>query len=111
MFGSIGSAIGFTIAGGIWTNILPQQILHNLPEDSKDLAVSIYSSFVIPQEYPMGSPIREATNAAYANVQRRMVIAGACFIPICLISVIMWRNVNVKKLEEERGTQSKGTIF
>lgn len=111
MFGSIGASIGFTIAGGIWTNVLPQQLVNHLPEGSKDLAATIYSSLVIQQEYPMGSPIRDAIIAAYADVQRRMVIAGAVFMPILLLTVWMWKNINVRKLEEEKGKQTRGTVW
>lgn len=111
MFGSIGAAVGFAIAGGLWTNILPEQLYSHLPEESKNLTATIYSSLAIQQEYPLGDPIRNATIAAYADVQRKMVIAGSAFIPILLLSVWMWKNINVKKLEKESGTQTKGTIF
>lgn len=111
LFGSIGAAIGLTIAGGLWTNILPAALVRELPEDSKDLAMSIYSSLVIQQEYPVGTEIRDAIIRAYADVQRKMVIAGAAFIPILFVAIVMFRNVNVKRLEELKGTQTKGVIW
>jgi MFS family permease len=111
LFGSIGAAIGLTIAGGLWTNILPAQLTKQLPDDSKDLAMSIYSSLVIQQEYPVGSEIRDAINRAYGDVQRKMVIAGATFIPLLVVAIFMFRKINVKRLEELKGTQAKGTIW
>jgi len=111
LFGSIGASVGLTIAGGLWTNVLPAALVRELPEGSKDLAASIYSSLVIQQEYPIGTEIRDAIIRAYADVQRKMVIAGAGFIPVLLIAIFMWKNINVKKLEEARGTQTKGTIW
>lgn len=111
MFGSIGASIGSTIAGGIWTNLLPAKLVLHLPEGSKDLAATIYSSLVIQQEYPIGSPIRDAIIAAYGDVQHLMVIAGSVVIPFLLVTVWMWKNINVNTLEREKGTQTKGTVW
>ncbi|KAK0380167.1 major facilitator superfamily transporter [Colletotrichum limetticola] len=111
LFGSIGAAIGLAIAGGIWNNVLKKNIYAQLPEGSKDLTASIYASIETQLSYPMGSPIRTAIIAAYADVQRKMVIAGCAFIPLVLLSLLIWRNINVKTVEEEKGKQTKGTVF
>ncbi|KDN70834.1 putative major facilitator superfamily transporter [Colletotrichum sublineola] len=111
LFGSIGAAIGLAIAGGIWNNVLPNALYQQLPADSKDLAASIFASITTQLSYPMGSPIRTAIIAAYADVQRKMVIAGCAFIPLIFISLLIWRNINVKTIEEEKGKQTKGTVF
>ncbi|KAK1489048.1 major facilitator superfamily transporter [Colletotrichum cuscutae] len=111
LFGSIGAAIGLAIAGGIWNNVLKKNIYTQLPEGSKDLTASIYASIETQLSYPMGSPIRTAIIAAYADVQRKMVIAGCAFIPLVLLSLLIWRNINVKTVEEEKGKQTKGTVF
>lgn len=110
MFGSIGAAIGLTVAGGLWTNVLPAAILRELPAESKGLAAEIYSSLVIQQEYPLGTEIRDAIVRAYADVQRKMVIAGCGFVPLLVVCILVWRNVNVRRLDEGRG-QSKGMIW
>ena len=111
LFGSIGAAIGLAVAGAIWTNVLPQQIYQRLPEESKNLSSTIFGSIVTQLSYPDGSPIREAIIGAYADVQRKMVIAGACFMPLVLGSIYVWRNLNVKKLEREKGNQTRGNIW
>ncbi|KAK5065001.1 hypothetical protein LTR84_000836 [Exophiala bonariae] len=111
MFGSIGAAIGMAIAGSLWTNTLPTQLYNRLPADAKDLAAEIYGSIIVQQSYPLGSPVRDAIIAAYADVQRKMVIAGAAFIPLLVICIMVWRNVNVKKLEAINGNQVKGTVW
>ncbi|KAI1076898.1 MFS general substrate transporter [Whalleya microplaca] len=111
LFGSVGSAVGLAIAGGIWTNLLPTKLYENLPEGSKNLTTKIYGSITIQRSYPMGSPIRNAIIAAYADVQRKMVIAGACFIPLCVVCILIWKNINVKKLEETKGKQTKGNVW
>lgn len=111
LFGSIGASIGLAIAGGLWNNILPVQLLKFLPEGSKDQMLTIFGDINVQKSYPMGSPVRDAIIAAYADVQRKMVIAGAAFIPLCLICLVMWKNINVKELERTRGKQTKGNVW
>lgn len=111
LFGSIGAAIGFAVSGALWTNIFPGQLYKALPDDSKNLTATIYGDITVQLSYPMGSPIRTAIIEAYQDVQRKMVITGVAFIPLCLGCLFLWRNINVKKLEEEEGKQTKGTVF
>jgi hypothetical protein len=111
LFGSIGASIGIAIAGAIWTNVLPGELFERLPEASKDLSASIFADITLQLGYEWGSPEREAIVAAYGAVQRYMVIAGVAFAPMCLISIFIWRKVNVKKLEEEHGKQTRGTVW
>ncbi|KKA26858.1 hypothetical protein TD95_002451 [Thielaviopsis punctulata] len=110
MFGSLGASIGIAIAGGIWNNTLFKGLLKRLPTDLKSEAMTIYGSIVVQMSFPDGSSGRKAVVGAYGATQRYMVIAGACFMPFCLLSIWMWRNVNVKKLEA-KGTQTKGNVF
>lgn len=111
LFGSIGAAIGLAIAGAIWTNVLPQKLEEFLPEGSKNLTGTIYGDITVQLGYPMGSPIRDAIIEAYSDVQKKMVIAGGCFIPLLAVCVFIWRDINVKKVEQERGRQSKGNVW
>lgn len=111
LFGSIGAAIGNAIAGAIWTNILPGELLKALPEDQQDLMPEIYGSLTVQQDYPIGDPIRDAIISAYDVAQHKMVIAGAAFVPVLVFCVFMFRTINVKKLEAARGAQTKGEVF
>ncbi|KAJ8115506.1 hypothetical protein OPT61_g2873 [Boeremia exigua] len=111
LFGGFGAAIGMSIAGALWNNIVPGKLLELLPEESKDQASTIFGSMVVQASYLDGTPERDAIVATYAHIQRLMVITGACFIPLCVASVFIWKNINVKKLEEERGKQTKGNVF
>lgn len=110
LFGSIGASIGEAIAGAMWTNMLFDRLELYLPADQKDLAASIYASLDTQLEYA-GTPTGDAINQAYAYVMRMMVITGVCFIPLCIACIFLWKNVNVKKLEEEKGKQMKGNVF
>lgn len=111
LFGSIGAAIGSAIAGALWTNFLPARLTEYLPEGSKDLMPTIYSSLVIQQDYPMGSEIRDAIIHAYGDVQHKMVIAGAAFVPVFVVCVFMFKNINVKNLEQRERKQTRGNVF
>lgn len=110
LFGSMGSSTGYAIAGGMWTNILPYKMMEFLPEDSKADAWAIYGDITKQLADPIGTPIRDAIILAYGDVARKMVIVSAALIPLLIVSVCAWRNINVKDLEEEE-KQEKGTVF
>ncbi|KLU82361.1 hypothetical protein MAPG_01433 [Magnaporthiopsis poae ATCC 64411] len=100
---SVGGSIGRAISGGIWTNQLLPLLRDLLPADQKANATVIYGSLPVQLSYPFGSPARNAIVLAYGDVQRKMVIAGACFMPLALAGVFLWRNVNVKKTQQTAG--------
>ncbi|KAF2124426.1 siderophore iron transporter-like protein mirB [Dothidotthia symphoricarpi CBS 119687] len=111
LFGSFGSSIGYSIAGAIWNNVMPAQLYNRLPEESKSRAAEIFSDIVIQSSFLDGTPERDAIVGAYAHAQRLMVITGSCFVPLCFASILIWKNINIKKLEEEKGRQTRGTVF
>lgn len=111
LFGSIGASIGLAIAGAMWNNILPDQLYNRLPEESKNMSQAIFGNITLQMSFLDGTPEREAVVGAYGDVMRKMVIAGSCFMPLCLLSIFVWRNINVKKLEKEEGAQTKGNVW
>lgn len=104
MFTSIGGAVGQSISGAIWTNLMPSKLAEYLPEADRPSAALIYGSITVQLSYPFGSPARDAILQAYGFVQRRMLIAGVCFMPLAFGCVLVWRDINVKKLKQTRGT-------
>lgn len=110
LFGSVGSSVGYAVAGGLWTNILPQKLYEFLPEDSKNMTAAIYGDITKQMAEPIGTPIRDAVIAAYSDVMRKMVIVGAALIPLTIICVVVWRNINVKKLETTE-KRARGNVF
>jgi nitrate/nitrite transporter NarK len=111
LFGGFGSSVGYSIAGAMWNNITPKKLYELLPEESKDQAATIFGDIKVQMSFLDGTPERAAVVGAYAHSQRLMVIAGACFIPLCVASIWIWKNINVKKLEKEQGKQTKGLVF
>ncbi|KAL4876390.1 major facilitator superfamily domain-containing protein [Aspergillus karnatakaensis] len=111
LFGGVGSGIGIAIAGALWNNLLPQELLNRLPLDQKANYRTIFGDMVLQMSFADGTPERDAIVGAYSHVMRLMVITGAALMPLCLISIFVWKNINVRKIEEERGKQTKGTVF
>lgn len=106
LFASVGSSVGLSISGAIWTNLLPRTLERNLPAEYKNQTMTIYGDITVQLGYEYGSDVRNAIIASYAEVQRLMVIAGACFMPLLFASIVVWRNYNVKTM-----AQTKGTVF
>ncbi|KAF2702846.1 alpha/beta-hydrolase [Pleomassaria siparia CBS 279.74] len=92
---SIGSAIGSTIAGAIWTGVFPARLLANLPADAMENFALIYGDLTVQASYPVGSPTRDAINLSYAQTQRYMLISAVCVYSITLISVALWQDVDI----------------
>ena len=111
LFGGFGSSIGYSIAGAMWNSITPAKLYELLPEGSKDQAATIFGDIKVQMSFLDGTPERAAVVGAYAHSQRLMVIAGSCFTPLCVASIFIWKNINVKKLEKDQGKQTKGLVF
>ncbi|KAH8204339.1 hypothetical protein TruAng_001502 [Truncatella angustata] len=110
LFTSIGSAVGYAIAGGMWTNILPYKLAELLPEDVKSQSWEIYGDITKQLQYPIGHPVRDAVILAYGDVGRKMVIVGAALTPLMIITVLFWRNINVKDTEQEE-KEARGNVL
>jgi MFS family permease len=97
---SIGSAIGSTVAGAIWTGVFPARLMANLPADAMPQFADIYGDFKVQSSYPVGSPTRDAINLSYGQTQKLMLISAVCVYSITLFSVALWQNVDVKKMKQ-----------
>jgi hypothetical protein len=97
---SIGSAIGSTIAGAIWTGVFPARLMANLPAEAMDKFADIYGVLETQTSYPMGSPTRDAINLSYAETQRLMLIAATCVYVVTWASVAGWQNVDVRTMKQ-----------
>jgi MFS family permease len=97
---SIGSAIGSTVAGAIWTGVFPARLMANLPAEAMDKFADIYGVLETQTSYPMGSPTRDAINLSYAETQRLMLIAATCVYVVTWASVAGWQNVDVRTMKQ-----------
>jgi hypothetical protein len=103
MIANVGGSIGSTIAAAMWTGIFPQKLMKYLPESAMSNFANIYGDLTVQSSYPWGSETRVAINKAYGDTQRLMLIAATCLYSITLVSVLMWKNLNVKKIEQVKG--------
>ncbi|KAI8340490.1 hypothetical protein BC941DRAFT_347502 [Chlamydoabsidia padenii] len=100
---SIGSAIGSTIAGAMWMGIFPDKLAQYLPASALGDLTTIYGSIDVQSSYAVGTPERDAINRAYSDTQRYMLITATCIYSITLVSVMFWKDVDVKHLKKVKG--------
>ncbi|KIX01204.1 uncharacterized protein Z518_08929 [Rhinocladiella mackenziei CBS 650.93] len=97
---AIGSAVGSTIAGAMWTGIFPEKLSKYLPASAQGDLAKIYGDMTVQASYPWGSPTRNAINRSYAETQRYMLIAATSIYSTTLISVALWEDVDVRKMKQ-----------
>ncbi|PSN59016.1 siderophore iron transporter-like protein mirB [Corynespora cassiicola Philippines] len=103
IFGSIGGAIGYTIAASVWTDVIPKKLMEFLPAEELPNLFAIYSDINVQLSYPMGSPTRVAIQRAYGEGVLRLLAIGTGIWVIGAVGVFMWRNVNVKTIKQAKG--------
>ncbi|KAI2477558.1 Siderophore iron transporter mirB [Pyrenophora tritici-repentis] len=97
---AIGSAIGSTVAGAIWTGVFPARLKANLPASALDNITNIYGNIDVQSGYPVGSPARDAINLSYGQTQKYMLISAVCVYCMTLFSVALWQNVDVRTMKQ-----------
>ncbi|KAK0491142.1 drug:h+ antiporter [Armillaria novae-zelandiae] len=81
----IGGAIGNSVAGAIWTNLMPGKLLKYLPNISQDERDALYSSITTVTTYARGTEIREGAISAYGDVMKIMLIVATVMSVIPLV--------------------------
>ncbi|KAJ0270635.1 hypothetical protein COL940_011538 [Colletotrichum noveboracense] len=103
---SVGGAIGQSISGAIWTNLMPSKLERYLPDELKDQALLIYGDLVTQLSYPVGTPERDAIVRAYGETQKIMIIASL----VALVGSIIWVSL-MKNHRLSDKQQTKGVLF
>ncbi|KAL2847330.1 major facilitator superfamily domain-containing protein [Aspergillus pseudodeflectus] len=93
---NIGSALGGTISGVIWSQTLLPELTSTL--GNATLAASIYADpFTFVAANPVGTPAREAVIDGYKHTQRLLCITGLCLsVPLIAFSLCI-RNPKLTK--------------
>lgn len=90
---NIGNAIGSSISGAIWTQMMYGKIEHQmeLQNVNTTLAKLAYDKpYAFIKTYTWGTPARTAVALAYAEVQRNLCIAGlALCVPLVLLTLFV----------------------
>ncbi|KIX07421.1 uncharacterized protein Z518_02074 [Rhinocladiella mackenziei CBS 650.93] len=103
MFSSVGGAIGNTIATAIWTGNFRDKLIEYLPPSAQGDVDAIYGDITVQTSYAVGTPERDAINKAYSETQKLMLIASTAFLALTIVSVAVWRNIQVKDFKQVRG--------
>jgi MFS family permease len=108
LFGSVGSAVGGSVATAIWTSVFKKGLQRNL-EGLRGLDGNlisweqVYGSILWQTLYKRGTPARDAINAAYGEAQRIMLIASVVLLVGAWFCVLFWRDIDVKHMKQVRG--------
>lgn len=106
---SIGSAVGSSVSGAIWTKVLPKEVYKTM---DASLAAKAYGSptiFILDNAW--GTPSRVGLVEAYRYVQKILCTVGLCFCIPLLIAALFLRNprlTNTVSLETNDQTPNDG---
>ncbi|KAF2867925.1 major facilitator superfamily domain-containing protein [Massariosphaeria phaeospora] len=103
MFSAIGGGIGSSIAAAIWTGMFPKKLAEFLPAESQGELMNIYASLPTQLSYAKGTPTRLAIEMAYGESQKWMAVGGTTVMVIGLVSVMFWRDINLKNFKQVKG--------
>lgn len=88
---NVGSALGNTVSGAIWTQVLPNEINSRI-SNSTEAALWYASPLQQAPLYPPGTPERDAVIDVYRHVQRLLCITGICLCTLLIFFACVIRN-------------------
>jgi SIT family siderophore-iron:H+ symporter-like MFS transporter len=93
---NIGSALGNTVSGAMWQQIIPGELERQT--GNATLAAAVYADpFTFASTYPVGTLERDAVVQAYRHVQRLLCIAGICLSVLLICFSLVIRNPKLGK--------------
>ncbi|KAG6198536.1 hypothetical protein E4U10_006649 [Claviceps purpurea] len=115
---NIGSALGNTVSGAIWSQVLPGKLNSLLNPLNSTLGTTMYmnplSTYTL---YSMGTPERTAMVQSYQSVQKLLTITGICLcVPLILFAILLRnprlddRQTLAKDLDSETETKSEADV-
>ncbi|RVX72067.1 hypothetical protein B0A52_04665 [Exophiala mesophila] len=91
---SIGSALGGSVSGAIWSQVLPSTLAENLSfQSNTTLPMMVYGNpFAMVAQYPVGTEVRAAIVNSYRHVQLLLCITGLCLCIPLIGLAFLFRN-------------------
>ncbi|KAG2222481.1 hypothetical protein INT45_013394 [Circinella minor] len=109
--GTIGGAVGSTISGAVWNNILPGQLVEHVPGefDVKKAAGSYLYVFTLPEDQYQGAII------AYGNSQKILSIIAVCLTVLSFVFTLPMRSFGLdeaidRHFHKKKDEQQHATI-
>ncbi|KAM0754821.1 MFS general substrate transporter [Meredithblackwellia eburnea MCA 4105] len=91
---NMGSALGQTISGAMWTQILPNQLTKQLGNST--LAASVYADpYTFADTYAVGTAERTGAILAYRYIQRLLCITGLCLSVLLVVCCLITRDLRL----------------
>ncbi|OWB66665.1 hypothetical protein B5S30_g2008 [[Candida] boidinii] len=88
---NVGSALGGSVSGAVWTNLLPKEIYKQMNNDTlAELAYLSPLTFIV--DYPWETPERQQLVHAYRYIQRYLIIIGICLCVPLLAAAFLLKN-------------------
>lgn len=103
---SVGGAIGQSISGAIWTNLMPGKLAEYLPEELQANTTIIYGDITQQLAFPYCSPVRDSIIKAYGETQKVMLIASLVALAGPIARILLMKNHRLSTKE-----QTKGVLF
>ncbi|KAI8680677.1 MFS domain-containing protein [Fusarium sp. Ph1] len=106
---NLGGAIGTSVSGAIWNNMLPKKLVKYLPENAKAKAMPIYKSIVAAQKFAKGTPVRAAIDKSYCETQQLLAIAATAALAPMLIVMFFLKTIDLTKVDDAKLDENKST--
>lgn len=88
---NIGSALGNTVSGAIWTQVVPSELNARI-SNSTQAALWYASPLELTPFHPPGTPERDAAIDVYKHVQRLLCITGICLCSLLIFFACVIRD-------------------
>lgn len=99
----VGGAVGASIAGAVWTTLLPKRLKDHLPPGADDRIDEIVSNLNAALSFARGSAERDAINNAYIDVQKILNFLSLAALVPCLVCAFQMKNVDLSNPERVDG--------
>lgn len=109
---SIGSALGNSVSGAIWTQKLYGNLARNLAfQNNATLAQAVYASpFSVVPLYPVGTPERTAIILSYQQVQKVLCTVGICLCIPLIVFALLLRNPRLSDEQSQPEAEKNAAV-
>lgn len=105
---NIGSALGNTVSGAIWTQIVPRELNARI-QNATDASMWYLSPISMTPLNPPGTPARDAAIDVYRHVQRLLCITAIGLCVLLIFFALMLRNPRLGKEQSLPAAESTTT--
>ncbi|KAL5041684.1 major facilitator superfamily domain-containing protein [Aspergillus fruticulosus] len=102
LFDSTGSSIGQSLAGFLYSSLMPQLLREYLPGHARDQWRFIYSSIKVQLHWPIGSRIRESVIHAFVDTWWYLCAVSFAITLFLIPCVLCWEDIDLAELDKSR---------